>query len=64
MAIINGTKVRWRCPNCRTYNEDDYAETAVPMCEACEEEFFWHEFLGTEELARLNKAYADLDDAD
>ena len=65
MTIINGTEVRWRCPSCRTYNTDDYAETAVPMCEACEEEFWWSEFLVPGEIVQLNKAYAEqLDDED
>jgi predicted RNA-binding Zn-ribbon protein involved in translation (DUF1610 family) len=35
--------VEWNCPNCGAVNMDDPAQTAIPMCEACDRDVDWQD---------------------
>ena len=48
----------WDCPVCDQHNVDDFAQTATPMCEACECTFEWGRVHA--DLSSLNRALAEV----
>jgi hypothetical protein len=50
--------VTWYCANCDCENEDDYTNTACPMCENCEAEYDWTALLTNEQFEKFNIALA------
>jgi hypothetical protein len=53
-SYLTPTEHEWICPECRTLNVDDYAETPFPYCEICHDEFNWGELLSEEEQEELD----------
>lgn len=51
----NAIMIMWNCPTCGTENQDDYANTAAPICEHCDYySDMWDDILTTEQMETAN----------